>query len=80
MEEIAISEFKARCLALVDEVNKTKRPIRITRHGKAIAEVVPVGPSPAKQDWMGSMKDAIQIKGDIVSPVIDLEDFEAHRD
>jgi len=42
MREIAISEFKARCLALLEEVSKTRKPIRITRRGKPIAEVVPL--------------------------------------
>ncbi len=80
MEEIAITEFKAKCLRLLDEVSKTKKAIRITRHGKAIAEVVPVGPPPKEQDWLGSMKDLIAIKGDVVSPVIELNDFDAYRD
>ncbi len=58
MKEIAISEFKAKCLALLEQVQKTKKPIRVTRFGKPIAEVVP--PSPARvSDWMGSMKDSI---------------------
>jgi len=41
MEEVSISEFKARCPALLEQVNKTKKPLRVTRHGKPIAEVVP---------------------------------------
>ena len=36
VEEVAISEFKAKCLALLEQVQKTKKPIRITRHGKLI--------------------------------------------
>jgi prevent-host-death family protein len=41
MKEVAISEFKAKCLALLDQVQKTKKPIRVTRFGKPVAEVVP---------------------------------------
>ena len=44
MQEIAISEFKAKCLAILAQVEKTKTPIRITRHGKPVAEVVPTAP------------------------------------
>jgi len=33
MEEVSISEFKARCLALLEQVNKTKKRLRVTRHG-----------------------------------------------
>src|SRR5580704_16269560 len=79
MKEVAISEFKAKCLALLDEVQKTKQPIRITRFGKPVAEVVPSLP-PAPANWMGSMKDSIQIVGDIVSPASDESDWEALRD
>jgi len=79
MQEIAISEFKARCLSLLDEVNKTKRPIRILRRGKPLAEIVPPRPV-AKRRKLGTMIGKGTILGDIVSPVIDLNDFEAHRD
>ena len=67
MKEFAISEFKARCLALLYQVQKTRKPIRITRFGKPVAEVVPT--SSSRSDWMGSMKDSIEIVGDIVSPL-----------
>ena len=41
MDSIAISKFKAECLAILDRVNKTREPVLITRFGKPIAEVVP---------------------------------------
>ncbi len=79
MKEVAISEFKAKCLALLDEVQKTKMPIRVTRRGKPVAEVGP--PTPVRSnDWIGSMKDEIKITGDIISPASDPEDWEVLRD
>jgi prevent-host-death family protein len=79
MEHIAISEFKAKCLALLEQVQKTKKPIRVTRFGRVVAEVVPVSPdSPAP--WIGSMKDRIEILGDIVSPANEESDWEVLRD
>ena len=69
MREIAISEFKAKCVALLDKVNKTKQPIRITRHGKPVAEVVPPTPS-RKRRKLGSMSGTLKILGDIVSPAM----------
>ena len=80
MEEVAISEFKAKCLAILEQVRKTKKPIRITRRGKPVAEVVPPSPTEPKGDWLGSMKGTFDIVGDIVSPVIDLDDIEALKD
>ena len=79
MEEVAISEFKAKCLALLERVRQTKRPLRITRFGKPIADVVPATPDAGQAAWIGSMKDTMQILGDIVSPVVDEADIEALR-
>jgi prevent-host-death family protein len=79
MKEVAISEFKAKCLALVDEVQKTKTPLLITKFGRPVAEVIPPTPKPAG-DWIGSMRDRIEILGDIVAPATDPEEWEVLRD
>ena len=79
MGEITISEFKAKCLALIDQVQKTKKPLVITRFGKPVAEVIPPSPKPTA-DWMGSMKDEMKILGDIVSPATDESEWEVLRD
>jgi len=80
MQEVAISEFKAKCLALLEQVRKTKKPIRVTRRGQPVVEVVPASPPKPTGNWLGSMKGTAEIVGDIVSPVIDLDDIEAMRD
>ena len=80
MKEIAISEFKAKCLSLLDQVQKTKKPIRVTRFGKPVAEVVPASPKASAGDWIGSMKGTFEILGDIVSPANDQQDWEVLRD
>src|SRR6266478_5827762 len=77
IREIAISKFKARCLSLLEEVSKTKTPLRITRRGKAIADVIPTSSEAEERSWIGSMSGSIDIVGDIVSPVIDIEAIEA---
>ena len=77
IREIAISKFKARCLSLLEEVSKTKTPLRVTRRGKAIADVIPTSSEAEERSWIGSMSDSIDIVGDIVSPVIDVEAIEA---
>ena len=68
MREIAVSKFKATCLAVIEDVRRTRRPVRITRFGKPVAEVVPASAAPA-QSWLGSMRDSLEIAGDIVGPV-----------
>ena len=77
MHEIAISKFKAKCLSLLEEVNKTKMPLRVTRRGIPLADVVPASPEAEERTWIGSMTGTLKISGDIVSPVIDPEDIEA---
>ena len=42
MKNVAETEFKFRCLALIDEVHRTRRPVQITRRRKPIAEILPV--------------------------------------
>ena len=79
MKSVSISEFKAKCLGLIEQVDKTRQPLRITRHGRPVAELVPAGPD-RKRKFLGDMAGTVQILGDIVSPVIDLDEFEAYRD
>ena len=80
MKEIAISKFKAQCLGILEEVRKTRKPIRITRFGKPVAEVVPPTPQASRKPWLGCMEGTVTILGDIVGPTGSLEDWDAWRD
>ena len=78
MKEITITEFRTKCSAILSPVQRTKKPITITRLGKPIAEIIPVDPL-TNRDWMGSMKGKTKILGDIVSPACDEGDWEVLR-
>jgi len=78
MKQIAAGEFKARCLALMEDVRSTREPLVITKRGKPVAKLVPVD-SKKKDDWIGRLNGKIRIVGDIESPVVPLEDWEALR-
>lgn len=80
MTEVSISEFKAKCLALLEQVRRTRQPIRITRHGKPVAEVIPPTAVFDRAAWIGSMKDSVEIVGDIISPANDEDEWEVLRD
>jgi hypothetical protein len=71
MREVAISEFKTKCLSLLKEVSKTRTPLRVTRRGKATADVIPTSFETEQKGWIGSMSDTIEIVGDNVSPIVD---------
>jgi prevent-host-death family protein len=80
MQKIAISEFKAKCLSLLQQVSKTKEPIRVTRFGKPVADVVP--PAEVQVDrnvWIGSGHGTAKILADIISPASEPEEWEALR-
>jgi prevent-host-death family protein len=68
MQTIKASEFKSKCLALMDHVARTGERIIITKHGKPVAELVPHAVRPASP--FGLHKD-MQILGDIMSPIDD---------
>jgi prevent-host-death family protein len=65
---MAISKFKAECLGVMEEVRRTGTPVRITRFGKPVADVVPASAEPMKR-WLGSMADSMEVTGDIVGPI-----------
>lgn len=77
MQTIQASEFKAKCLALMDEVARTGNPVLITKNGKPIAELRPHR-GPRAKSLIGIDKGRIKILGDIVSP-LGSEDWEALR-
>jgi prevent-host-death family protein len=64
---IKASEFKAKCLAVLDEVERTRQPVTITKRGKPIAELVPL--SVKEPALWGLLKDELFIEGDIISPI-----------
>ena len=53
MEEIAVSESKVKCIAVLERVRKTTTPIRITRDGQPVAEIIPSSPVQERSAWIG---------------------------
>ena len=73
MEEMQISTFKAKCLAVLDRVGKTGKPVLVTRFGQPVAQIVP----PPADAWLGAMAGAGQILGDLTAPALEPEEWEA---
>jgi prevent-host-death family protein len=76
MEEIAISKFKATCLAVLAKVNKTGQPILVTRFGQPVAQIVAPGPTNSARKF-GTAAGTAEILGDIVGPITDISDWDA---
>ena len=79
MDRIAISKFKARCLAVLERVRRTRKPVLITRFGEPVAEVVPPSIPSRPEGWIGSMSESGRIAGDIVSPATEEAQWETLR-
>lgn len=62
---IPAAVFKAECLKLMDEVARTGQPIVITKHGRPVAQLVPMPAEP--ESLFGYMSDTVTIKGDVVA-------------
>ncbi|HEY5378529.1 MAG TPA: type II toxin-antitoxin system Phd/YefM family antitoxin [Pseudolabrys sp.] len=62
------SEFKAKCLAVMDEVAATREAVVVTKNGVPIVELVPLEKKP-NRDLVGLFKGDMVVKGDIVSPI-----------
>jgi prevent-host-death family protein len=78
MRSIRASEFKAKCLAILDEVERTGEPVTILKRGRAVARLVPPtrGEGKYPQD---SLKGTVKILGDVIEPVLPAEMWEAER-
>jgi len=80
MEEMAISKFRTHCLEVIARVERTRKPVRITKRGKPVAELTPTVQEKRKERLpFGSMRGTGQILGDIVAPASDPEDWDALR-
>lgn len=75
MQIVKASEFKAHCLALMDEVARTGEPVRVTKNGKPVAELRPIAPSRPVSPF-GMWKNRTRALGDIMEP-IDVDAWEA---
>lgn len=80
LETIAISDFKATCLAVLERVRRTGTPILVTRRGEPVAEIVPPSPTSLGRGWLGAMRGTATILGDLVAPAADPDEWEALGD
>ena len=78
MKKMAAGEFKSRCLAVMDSVQKTKEPVLITKRGRPVAKLVPAEEAAARE-FLGRLEGIVKIVGDIESPIEPLDAWDALR-
>jgi prevent-host-death family protein len=74
MKQIAAGQFKAQCLAIMDQVLQSGEPVVITKHGKPVVKLVPA--EDRVDDIFDYMAGKVKIVGDIVGPITPLDDWE----
>lgn len=67
MKTVKASEFKAKCLKIMDEVAATGEPVVITKRGVPVAQLVPAVRKP--KTLFGALEGSILYMGDIISPI-----------
>jgi prevent-host-death family protein len=69
MKTVLISEFKAKCIQMLKDVQKNRKPLLVTLRGEPIARVEPVARGKKRQ--LGALKGRMIIKGDIIKSDFD---------
>jgi prevent-host-death family protein len=77
MDVMPIAKFKAQCLAVMDRVRRTGQPVRVTRYGRPVADMVPAAAAARQKRELGFLKDATTISGGLIAPVADVRDWDA---
>jgi prevent-host-death family protein len=75
--KIAAADFKARCLALLDQVRDRGEPITITKRGRVVARLVPANDEDDRP-WL-RVRGTARWAGDPFAPVVDEADIDALR-
>jgi prevent-host-death family protein len=77
MKKIAAGKFKAQCLKVMEQVRTTREPVLITKRGQPLAKLVPA--EKLSDNFIGRLEGIFTIVGDIESPIVPLEDWDALR-
>ena len=78
METMNASDFKARCLAILDRVHATGERVVILKRGRPVAELGPAR-RPDVEYPQSELRGTVTVTGDIVSPVVPEDDWESLR-
>jgi prevent-host-death family protein len=78
MKTLTSSEFKAKCLAVLDEVARTGEPVTILKRGRPVAQLVP--PVPWGKGYpQDEIIGTVRIKGDLIEPPLAPDAWEAEK-
>lgn len=78
METINATDFKARCLAILDHVQKTGERLVILKRGRPVAELLPATGAAGECPQMELM-GTVTVEGDVIAPAVPEEDWDSLR-
>lgn len=78
MQRIKAADFKARCLALLDQVARTGEELMITKHGRPVAQIVPVQSRRSSRPF-AELEGTVEILGDLIRPALSADRWDAER-
>ena len=76
---VGSADFKANCLKIIDQINKDKQPVTITKRGNPVARLSPIDDRKDKGSIIGAMKGSVLRYDDALAPASDLSDWNAAR-
>ena len=79
MEKINISEFKAKCLAILERIARTGERVTILKRGKPIAQIFPAATHENTHPQY-TLRGTVEFVGDVLDPVVPAGDWEALGD
>jgi prevent-host-death family protein len=78
-KSVAATEFKARCLNLIEQMGKDGEPVIVTKRGKPVAILSPIKSDVPPKSIIGALKGSVLRYEDPFSPVIDASEWDANR-
>lgn len=76
MRRMKASEFKAKCLKVLDEVDRTGEPVLILKRGRVVARLASPLVRPERSPWR-ALRGKMEIVGDIVGPAVPVKEWNA---
>ena len=67
MQKIPAAQFKSQCLAVMDQIAETGRPVVVTKHGKPVVQIIPVQSD--ENEIFGFLEGKVRIVGDVENTI-----------
>jgi prevent-host-death family protein len=77
---MAITDFKARCLAVLEEVARTADAVTVTRRGKPLARVVPALQTAVLSSPQSQLRGTLHVVADDLRSVFPAHEWDMNRD